>query len=110
MTEVIKKENKIDMPDNSDMIAEAMKEVSHITYRQNMQLITSKSSILCPNTSRKSSTKNTELIGIVLLAKILAHSLAMKPKTTFSFMKVSLPSYSTKLDDSQITSLLPILS
>lgn len=28
MTEVIKKENIIDMPDNSDMIAEAMKEVS----------------------------------------------------------------------------------
>jgi hypothetical protein len=27
MTEVIKKENIIDMPDNSDMIAEAMKEV-----------------------------------------------------------------------------------
>jgi hypothetical protein len=30
MTEVIKKENIIDMPDNSDMIAEAMKEVTHI--------------------------------------------------------------------------------
>jgi hypothetical protein len=45
MTEVIKKENKIDMPDNSDMIAEAMKEVPTIIYRQNTQLITSKSSI-----------------------------------------------------------------
>jgi hypothetical protein len=40
MTEVIKKENIIDMPDNSDMIAEAMKEVSLLRYRQNMQLIT----------------------------------------------------------------------
>jgi hypothetical protein len=39
MTEVIKKENIIDMPDNSDMIAEAMKEVSHIEYRQNTQSI-----------------------------------------------------------------------
>ena len=99
MTEVIKKENKIDMPDNSDMIAEAMKEVSHIIYRQNMQSITLKSSILCPNTSRKSLTKNMEPIGIVLLAKTLALSSAMKLKTTFSFMKVSLLSSFIKLDD-----------
>jgi hypothetical protein len=38
MTEVIKKENIIDMPDNSDMIAEAMKEVIVALCRQNTQL------------------------------------------------------------------------
>jgi hypothetical protein len=40
MTEVIKKENVIDMPDNSDMIAEAMKEVHLLIPRPNMQLTT----------------------------------------------------------------------
>ncbi len=30
MTEVATKDNIIDMPDNSDMIAEAMKEVSYL--------------------------------------------------------------------------------
>lgn len=34
MTEVIKKENIIDMPDNSDMIAEAMKEVLMLRVRR----------------------------------------------------------------------------
>lgn len=31
MTEVATKDNIIDMPDNSDMIAEAMKEVNYFT-------------------------------------------------------------------------------
>jgi hypothetical protein len=35
MAEVIKKENIIDMPDNSDMIGEAMKEVPLSSFRLN---------------------------------------------------------------------------
>ena len=46
MTDVISKDSIIDMPDNSDMIAEAMKEVSFYNIcRPNMQSIISKWSI-----------------------------------------------------------------
>ena len=66
MADVISKDSIIDMPDNSDMIAEAMKEVSFFNkYRLNTQSITSKWSIWCQNISSKSSTRNTEQTGIV---------------------------------------------
>lgn len=71
-TEAIKKENIIEMPDGSDMIAEAMREVPTLTLRLNMQSITLKQSISCPNTSKKSSTKNTAPTGIASSARILA--------------------------------------
>ena len=69
-TEVIKKENLIDMPDNSDMVAEAMKEVKCFLCRQNTQWIILKSNISCQSTSKRSLMKSMELTGIVLLAKI----------------------------------------
>lgn len=40
MPVVIKKENIIDMPDHSDMIGEAMKEVIYVIFRQSMLLTT----------------------------------------------------------------------
>jgi hypothetical protein len=46
MADVISKDSIIDIPDNSDMIAEAMKEVAIFNMaRQNTQSITSRSSI-----------------------------------------------------------------
>jgi len=58
------------MPDNSDMIAEAMKYLFYYKDKQNMQLIILKLNILCPSILNKSLTRDMELTGIVLLAKI----------------------------------------
>jgi len=99
MSEAIKKENIIDMPDNSDMIAEAMKEVTHTSLRLSTQLTISKLSTSCPNTSRKSSIKNTAPTGTAWWAKISAPLSATKPRTISSSMRDNSPFFSTKLDD-----------
>lgn len=80
MSKEIKKENIMDMPDNSDMIAEAMKEVTVVEPRLNMQLTLSKLSTSCPNISSRNSMRSMEPTGIVLLAKISAPTSATRPK------------------------------
>ena len=45
MTQAIKKQNIIDMPDNSDMIAEAMKYILYYKDKQNMRSIILKQNI-----------------------------------------------------------------
>ena len=99
MTEVIKKQNIIDMPDNSDMIAEAMKYAFYHQDRLSMLLIILKQNISCPNILRKSSIRGMEPTGIASSAKTLAPTSAMRPKTISSSTKDSSPSYSTKSDD-----------
>lgn len=42
MTEVIKKENIVEMPDNSDMIAEAMKEAKYAVDNIKIEYLMSK--------------------------------------------------------------------
>ena len=95
-TEVIKKENLIDMPDNSDMVAEAMKEVKCFLCRQNTQWIILKSNISCQSISKRSLMRSMEPTGIVLLAKISHHMSAMKPNTISFSMKDNLQFSCTK--------------
>jgi hypothetical protein len=100
MTDVISKDSIIDMPDNSDMIAEAMKEVTLFDKpRLNTQWITSRLNIWCRNTSKKNLMKNMARIGTVWLAKTLLRMSATNPKTIFSSTKGNWPSYCTKLVD-----------
>ena len=100
MADVISKDSIIDMPDNSDMIAEAMKEVSFFNKcRPNTQSITSKWNTWCQNISSKSSMRNTEQTGIVSWAKTSLRMWVTNPKTTFSSTKDNWPSYCTKLVD-----------
>ena len=89
MAEAIRKENIVEMPDGSDMIAEAMREVLIILGRLSTQSTTSRQSISCPSTSSKNLMKSMGPTGTALLAKTSIPTSATKPKIISSSTKVN---------------------
>lgn len=102
------KSNIVDMPEDSDMIAEAMKEVPIPRPRPSGRSTTSRSSTKCPTTSRTSSTRSMGPTGTASLAKISHPTSATSQKTTFSSMKGHSRCCSTKLADLYAL-ILPLL-